>query len=112
MAPLFPKFYNTTDGIRALAVHIMRVAALFMPLGAFLHATYFTLRSGGKTFITFLFDSVFLWVISWPAAFLLSRFTGYSIIPMYAMVQALDALKAIVGYILLKKKIWIQDLVS
>lgn len=112
MAPLFPKFYNTTDGIRALAVHIMRVAALFMPLGAFLHAAYFTLRSGGKTFITFLFDSVFLWAFSWPVAYVLSRFTGLSIIPMYALVQAIDMLKAIIGYILLKKKIWIQDLVS
>lgn len=112
LAPLFPKFYNTTDGIRDLAAQIMRVAALFMPLGSFLHATYFTLRSGGKTFITFLFDSVFLWIVSWPVAFLLSRFTGFSIIPMYAMVQALDLIKATVGYVMLKKKIWIQDLVN
>ena len=32
---------------------------------------YFTLRSGGKTVVTFLFDSVFTWVIVVPAAYLL-----------------------------------------
>ena len=111
-APLFPKFYNTTDEIRDLSVTLMRIAAAFMPVGSFLNASYFTLRSGGKTFITFLFDSAFLWVASWPVAFLLSRFTGMSIIPMYTIVLALDFIKVVIGAVLLKKRIWIQDLVA
>lgn len=111
-APLFPKFYNTTDEIRDLSVTLMRLAAAFMPVGSFLNASYFTLRSGGKTFITFLFDSAFLWVASWPVAFLLSRFTGISIIPLYTIVLSLDFIKVVIGAILLKKRIWIQDLVA
>lgn len=112
LAPLFPMLYNTSDSIRSLSVQIMRVAALMMPLASFLHATYFTLRSGGKTFITFLFDSVFLWAVSCPVAYVLSRYTGISIIPLYFSVLCLDSLKALVGYILLKKRVWIQDLVN
>lgn len=111
-APLFPKFYNTTDEIRDLSVTLMRLAAAFMPVGSFLNTSYFTLRSGGKTFITFLFDSAFLWVASWPVAFLLSRFTGISIIPLYTIVLSLDFIKVVIGAILLKKRIWIQDLVA
>lgn len=111
-APLFPRFYNTDDSIRNLAAELMRLAAVFMPVGSFLNAAYFTLRSGGRTFITFLFDSAFLWVVSWPVAFALSRFTAISILPLYAVVLALDFIKVIIGAILLKKRIWIQDLVA
>jgi len=111
-APLFPKLYNTTDDIRSMAVVFMRIASLFMPINAYLNAAYFTLRSGGKTVITFLFDSVYLWCLCWPVAFVLSRFTPLSIIPLYCIVLWLDFVKVIIGYVLLKKKVWIQDLVA
>ena len=112
LAPLFPKFYNTTDDIRALSVSLMRTVACFFPIHAFLNAAYFTLRSGGKTFITFLFDSAFLWVISWPTAYVLSRFTDITIIPLYAIVLSVELIKVVLGAVLLKKRIWIQDLVA
>lgn len=112
LAPLFPKFYNTTDDIRALAVKLMRIGALFMPVSSFLNTAYFTLRSGGKTIITFLFDSAFLIVVSWPAAFVLSRFTSLEIVPLYICVYCLDFIKVTLGAILLKKRIWINDLVA
>lgn len=112
LAPLFPKFYNTTDDIRNLSVRLMRTVAIFFPMHAFLNAAYFTLRSGGKTFITFLFDSAFLWVISWPVAYVLSRFTVITIIPLYAIVLSVEVIKVVLGAILLKKRIWIQDLVA
>nr|MCR5310942.1 MATE family efflux transporter [Lachnospiraceae bacterium] len=84
VAPLFPLVYNTTDEIRHLATLLIWIGGAFMPVGAFLNCAYFTLRSGGRTFITFLFDSAFLWVISWPVAFVLSRFTGLTIGYLYA----------------------------
>lgn len=111
-APLFPKFYNTTDDIRALSVKLMRTAAFFTPLHAFMNAAYFTLRSGGKTIITFLFDSAFLWVISWPVAFALTRLTGITILPLYTTIMCLDLIKVAFGAVLLKKRVWIHDLVS
>ena len=112
VAPFFPLVYNTTDEIRHLASMLIRIGACFMPVGAFLNCAYFTLRSGGRTFITFLFDSAFLWVISWPVAFVLSRFTGLTIGYLYTFVLALDFIKVMIGYIMLKKRIWINDLVG
>ncbi len=63
-----------------------------------------TLRSGGKTIITFLFDSVFIWVVSVPVAFCLSRFTGLSIYAIYFMVMSVDLIKCVIGFVLVKKR--------
>ena len=60
VAPFFPKLYNTNLDAQELAKYFIMIMAIFMPQNAFLHASYFTLRSGGKTIITFLFDSVFV----------------------------------------------------
>ncbi|MDE6686436.1 MAG: MATE family efflux transporter [Lachnospiraceae bacterium] len=111
-APLFPELYKTTNEVKVLATRYLRVSALFMPVWAFMHASYFTLRSGGKTVITFLFDSVYLWVIAYPVAYVLSRYTGISLIPMYACVQSIDIIKCIIGFILVKKGVWINNIVS
>ena len=72
----YTHLYNTNAEARTLAKYFIMITAFFMPQNAFLHATYFTLRSGGKTIVTFLFDSVFIWVVSVTIAFTLSRFTG------------------------------------
>lgn len=112
LAPLFPLLYNTTQDIRALSVTLMRIAAIFMPVGSFLNAAYFTIRSGGKTFITFLFDSAYLWVICWPVAYALSRFTAMNVIELYFIVLSLDFIKVAIGAVMLKKRIWINNLVD
>lgn len=112
LAPLFPQLYNTTDSVKELATRLLRVAAGCMPLAAFMHASYFTLRSGGKTIITFLFDSVFLWCISIPVAYVLSRFTGLPMVPLYLSCQLLDIIKCVIGFVLLKKGVWVNNIVS
>ncbi len=112
MAPLFPRFYNTNAEAKALAKQFIMVTAIFMPQNAFLHACYFTLRSGGKTMITFLFDSVFIWCVSVMIAFTLSRFTALPVIAIYTLVQIGDMIKCLVGFILVKKGIWLQNIVS
>ena len=53
ISPLFPRMYNTTAQARTLASRFIIIQAIFMPQNAFLHAAYFTLRSGGKTLVTF-----------------------------------------------------------
>ncbi len=112
VAPLFPKIYNTEEIIKELAASLITVSACFMPVQAFTNASYFTLRSGGKTGITFLFDSGFVWVISIPIAFCLSRFTGMGIVAMYASVQAADIIKCILGYTFMKKGVWLNIVVE
>ena len=111
-APFFPSIYKTTDEVKSLATHFIRVSAVCMPMYAFLHSCYFTLRSGGKTLITFLFDSVFVWTVSIPTAFVLTRFSPWSIVPIFAVCQGVEIIKCIVGYILVKKGVWLNNIVA
>ncbi len=110
-APFFPLLYNTTQEVRVLARDIIWITALYMPMHAFMHAAYFTLRSGGKTIITFLFDSGFMWVLSIPVAFFLSRYTSLPMRPMYAIVLAVEMIKCVVGFFFLKSDMWLNNLV-
>lgn len=109
---LIPKIYNTTDEVRNMATGFLHIVALMMPFYAFAHGCYFTLRSGGKTFITMLFDCVYTWVVAIPLAFCLAHFTAMPIIPLYACVQMLDIIKCVIGFIFIKKGIWIHNIVE
>ena len=112
VAPLVPQIYNTTDSVKVLACDLLLVGAAMIPINAFTNACYFTLRSGGKTIITFIFDSAFLWVIAVPAAFVLSHFSPMPILPMYITVSLLDLIKCAVGYYLVKRRKWVNNIVS
>lgn len=112
IAPLFPRLYNTADGTRQLAAQLIMAQAVFMPQNAFLHAAYFTLRSGGKTMVTFFFDSVFVWIVTVPIAYVLSRYTALYVVWIFACVQIGDWLKCALGFILVKKGVWLQNIVS
>ncbi len=112
LAPLFPGLYKINDEARELAKYFIMATAVFMPQNAFLHAAYFTLRSGGQTVITFLFDSVFIWCVSVVIAFTLSRFTALPVLGVYVMVQLGDLLKCLIGFILVRKGIWMQNIVK
>ena len=104
--------YNATDSIRRMATVLICICAITMPLHSYLNATYFTLRSGGKTLVTFVFDSGYIWCCTIPVAFVLSRFTDLPILPLYAICQSLDILKCFVGGWMLKKGSWIQNLTA
>ena len=110
IAPLFPQIYNTSDEVRELAAQFIRIASACMPLYAFMHATYFTLRSGGKTFITFLFDSVYVWLCNIPLAYVLTHYTGINIVLIYLCCQLIEVFKCIIGFVLVKKKVWVNDM--
>lgn len=108
----FPHFYNTTGEVKALAGGLIAITALCMPVVSFLHSCYFTLRSGGKTGITFLFDSGFMWVVNLPLAYVLSRFTSLPLLALFGLCQTTELLKAGLGYYLLRRGSWAQNLVK
>lgn len=112
LARFFPLLYNTNDEARTLATHFIIATAIFMPEHAFLHASYFTLRSGGRTIITFLFDSVFIWCVSVVIASILSHYTALPVVAIYVFVQIGDWIKCAIGFILVKKGIWLQNIVG
>ena len=111
-SPFIPHIYNTEPEIRVLASELIRVSALCMPLFAFANAAYFTLRSGGKTMITFLFDSCYTWAVNVPIAFVLSRYTGLPIVTVYLLVNGADLIKCIIGFVLVKKGVWVNNIVN
>lgn len=112
LSNVFPQIYQTTDAVRRLSASFIRIGALFMPFCAFTNAAYFTLRSGGKTLVTFLFDSCFVWCVCVPLALGLSRYTGLPIVPLYFICQATEVIKCILGGIMLRRGAWIQNLVQ
>lgn len=112
LAPFFPKIYNTTDEIRSLATQFMWVFALVTPFNAFTNAAYFTLRSGGKTIVTFLFDSCFVWAVNVPLSMILANFTTLPVITVFAIVHFFEALKALIGFVLVKKGVWLNTIVE
>ena len=109
---LFPRIYNTTEEVRHLATWLICINAFIMPFNAYTNATYFTLRSGGQTMVTFLFDSCFVWVVCVPLAYCLSRFTDLSILPLFAICLSTDLLKCAIGAFMIKQGKWIQNLTA
>lgn len=111
-APFIPKIYNTTESVRSLAAVFILIEALFMPVHAFIHASYFTLRSGGKTVITFFFDGVYVWAVSIPVVYVVGHFTGLPIVPLFFLGRSLDLIKCAIGAALLKRRVWVHNIVG
>lgn len=111
-AEFIPFVYNTEPEIRHLATRIMQITAICMPFDAITHSSYFTLRSGGKMMITFLFDSGFMWCINVSIAFILSRFTTMPFLWLFAAVQLTCVIKAFIGVAVVKKGSWVKNIVS
>ena len=109
-APVFPQFYNTSESIRATATTLLRIAGMCLPIQAIYNACYFTMRCGGKTIITFLFDSVGTVAVSFPIAWMLSRWTDWSVVSIFLTVTLVDLYKVILGLFLVHKRMWVNNL--
>ena len=103
LAPFIPHIYKTEPEVKQMATYFLFVVAALMPVFAFAHNCYFTLRSGGRTLITFIFDSAFAWVIVVPFAFVLSKYTSLPVVPLYLLVQSLDIINVLSAFLWLKK---------
>ncbi len=107
-----PLLYNVSDASKEYAAFFIKVCSLFIPIHAFANASYFTVRSGGKTLITFLMDSVFIMGVNVPVAFALFYAFDLSIWIIFPIVQAIDIIKVIIGMTLVKKKVWLNNIVE
>ena len=107
-----PLLYNVSDASKEYAAFFIKVCSLFIPVHAFANASYFTIRSGGKTLITFLMDSVFIMCVNVPIAFALFYAFHLSIWVIFPIVQAIDIIKVIIGMTLVKKKVWLNNIVE
>ena len=106
----FPNLYNTTEEVRALASSFIITVAISAPIQAILNASYFTLRSGGKTLLTFLFDSGYVWGFTIPLSYCIIRFTTLPVEWVYFMCYNSDIIRCIIGILLVRSRIWLNDL--
>ncbi|MDO4977058.1 MAG: MATE family efflux transporter [Eubacteriales bacterium] len=109
---VFPMAYKTEAAIRSLATFYIIVQAITMPMESYANAAYFTLRSGGKIGITFLFDSGFTWVILIPFAYALTHFVNMDIHWILCLVTFTILLKCFVGHFMVKSDIWVNNIVN
>ncbi len=107
-----PHFYNTTPEVRSIATGLMLICAAAMPFESVANTEYFIIRSGGQAFITFVFDSGFMWVMCVPVIVLLAKFTGLSIFWLYGIVQLLNVVKCAIGFIVLRSGRWAKKIVN
>ncbi len=111
-APFIPHIYNVEPHVKAIATNMLYIVALLMPVFAFAHNCYFTLRSGGKTVMTFIFDTGVTWGVCVPLAFILANFTSLNIITVFFLVQAVEIFKCLIGFLLIKKGIWVNNIIG
>ena len=112
VAPYAPRLYNTSHEIMTLAASLMRICALMLPVHAVVNASYWTIRAGGRTYITMLSDSVFTWVVSVSIAWVLIHKTGLPLVEAYLFVNLADLIKMAIGIALLRRGIWVRNIVT
>jgi len=112
LAPFIPYIYNTTDDVRMLATRFIQTSAMYMAFNAVSNCAYFAIRSGGKTFITFLFDSVYTWAVFVPLTYVLTHLTTLDISVLYPLCYLADVIKCIIGLMVVKNGRWAQNMAS
>ena len=112
VAKYFPMIYNTSDEIKSLATSLLLLQAFAMPIWAYTNSSYFIIRSGGRTGITFLFDFVFTWVVMIPLAVCLSRFTDMEFKQIFMIVTYSEFFKCIIGYFMVHSNMWVRNIVG
>ena len=111
-SPLVPLLYDVGPEVRDLTRRLLVVAGLALPVHSFAHVTYFTIRSGGRTVITFFFDAVYTWVVTVLLAFCLTRYTSLDILQIYFCVQFIDVVKLVIGLMMLRSDFWARNVVN
>ncbi len=104
--------YDISAETRRIAIFAIRINAVFIPVYSFNVAIYFTLRAGGDTKSTLLMDSGYMWVVSVPIAFALSRFTTIPVTMLFLVVQIFDFPKMLFAIWRYRKNHWVKNLAN
>ncbi len=111
-ADLVPMLYDVEQSTRDIAAAMLRIQGLVLPIHAYIHVAYFTIRSGGKTGITFLFDCFYTWCVPVVVSFIVCRYTGLSVVACYGLVQATDLIKMAIAMPMLKSGFWAKNVIK
>lgn len=112
LSGVFPGLYNVDGAAKRMAGIFIIISAVLMPIHAVTHGSYFTLRSGGSTIITFLFDSAFTWLLLLPLTQALVHWTALPIVPLYLVTQSANLVKFAAGILLVRAGVWQKNIVA
>lgn len=111
-ANFVPTIYNTGADVRSLAAAFIRTGAMYMAFNAVAHCCYFAIRSGGRIFMTMLFDSIYTWVICVPYTYLMVHYSGMNIELLYPLCYLTDAVKCMSGLFVVRLGYWARNVVG
>ncbi|MEL7601925.1 MAG: MATE family efflux transporter, partial [Bacillota bacterium] len=90
----------------------LRTGALYMVFNAIAHCCYFAIRSGGKIFMTMLFDSIYTWVVCIPYTYLMVRYSGLNIELLYPLCYMTEIIKCVSGLLVVRLGYWARNMVG
>ena len=105
-----PQFYNITEILKTNITKCIQIFSFTFVITALSIVIFFILRSGGNTLILSIIDSVFIWLIEIPLEYFLIKFSTLELPLIYLIVLLSTILKVLIGFIFLKRKIWLNNL--
>ena len=103
-------FANLSDEARAVARGLVFTAAAYMPVWCYCNGQFAVSRTGGDTMMGVIVDLTANFLLFLPGMFIMTYFTDWNPIMMYAIVKLSDVEKIIVAAIWLKKERWLKNL--
>ncbi len=111
-AGLLPMLYEVSQSTKDMASAMLRIQGLVLPVHSYVHVAYFTIRSGGKTVVTFLFDCFYTWCVPVVVSYVVCCLTDLPILACYGIVQALDLIKMAIAMPMLKSGFWAKNIIA
>jgi putative MATE family efflux protein len=112
LSGVIPLIYNVEQSVRDMTSGMLVAAGCTIWINALSHASYFTIRSGGRTIITFLLDSMFTLVIVVPVAYVLCYWTSMDVTLVYACVEMTNAIKFLIALPILISGSWARNVIN
>ena len=109
---IVPNLYNIDEQLKINITKCIQVYGYLYIITSLSVVIFFILRSGGNTLLLSLIDGVFIWLIELPLQFILIKFTTLEISIIYAVVLFLELFKIFIGFVFIKKNIWLNNLIS
>ncbi len=110
---IVPQIYTSQpEEVKYLAKLFIWCEAAGAPFRAYGNATYYTIRSGGNTVMTFLYDCGSIWFLSAATAYFLTHFTSLGVVTIYLSVKLVEGIKCLIGTYLVVKGKWLTNIVD
>src|SRR5574344_3645 len=103
-------FGNLSDAARAVSRGLVFTAAAYMPVWCYCNAQFAVSRTGGDTMMGVIVDLTANFLLFLPGMFIMTYFTDWNPVMMYAIVKLSDVEKVIVAGIWLRKERWLRNL--